>query len=84
MIGQVGPILGARIYPKDEGPVYKKGMAICAGLLFLAALVAQALSMMMRMENRHRDRKYGKVSREQIPDGVADQGDAHPMYRYVL
>lgn len=85
MIGQVGPILGAKLYPKEEGPTYTKGMSVCAGLLLLAACTAQVLSFSMRMQNRRRDCEYGKVMADEgVPDDVADLGDAHPGYRYIL
>jgi MFS family permease len=84
MVGQVGPILGARLYPKEDGPIYKKGMATCAGLLLLAACTAQILSFSMRIQNSRRDGEFGKASADEVPEDVADLGDAHPSYRYIL
>ncbi|KAH7038367.1 major facilitator superfamily domain-containing protein [Microdochium trichocladiopsis] len=85
MIGQCGPILGARIFPKSDGPYYHTGMLVCAGVLFGAALVATVLSVCLRLQNRHRDRVYGKVEDvTSVPEDVADKGDSHPMYRYVV
>lgn len=84
MIGQVGPILGARIFPAYEEPYYRRGMWICGGLLFLAAVLAQILSFSLRMQNRKRDREGGIVDAKSMPLDVADLGDSHPNYRYIL
>ncbi|KAK8132024.1 major facilitator superfamily domain-containing protein [Apiospora kogelbergensis] len=83
MVGQCGPILGARIFPKSDGPYYAKGMWICAGVLLAAALMAVILSICLRLQNRHRDRVHGKSDTAHVPLDIADKGDDHPMYRYV-
>ncbi|RDL34699.1 Uncharacterized protein BP5553_07827 [Venustampulla echinocandica] len=84
MIGQCGPILGAKLFPKSDGPYYSKGMAICAGLLLGAAALAQILSLSMRLQNRKRDKDHGKVDVDSVPDDITDLGDAHPSYRFIL
>lgn len=84
IFGQCGPILGARLFPSSEGPYYEKGMWICCGVLLLASVLALALALSLRWQNRRRDQKYGRSDIDHIPADVADAGDAHPMYRYVL
>jgi hypothetical protein len=84
MIGQCGPILGAKIFPSSDGPMYTKGMAICAGLLFFATLTTLVLSMSLRWQNRSRDKKHGKSNMDFVPEDVTDLGDAHPKYRFVV
>lgn len=84
MVGQCGPILGARLFPKSDQPWYSRGMWICAGILLAAAVVAGVLSLSLRWQNKRRDEKFGKSDLDFIPMEVHDQGDAHPMYRYVL
>lgn len=84
MVGQCGPILGARLFPKSDGPWYAKGMWICAGILFGATLVAMILSLSLRMQNKKRDREFGKSDLDFVPAEVHDLGDAHPMYHYIL
>lgn len=84
MFGQCGPILGARLFPKKQGPWYSKGMWICAGILFAAAVLALILSLSLRFQNKKRDEKFGKSDLDYVPVDVADKGDDHPMYRYVL
>ncbi|KAI8289520.1 hypothetical protein K4K60_008449 [Colletotrichum sp. SAR11_57] len=84
MVGQCGPILGARLFPKTDQPWYAKGMWTCAGILFAAAVLATALSLCLRFQNKKRDEKYGKSDLDYVPAEVADKGDDHPLYRYVL
>lgn len=83
MFGQCGPILGARLFPDEDGPWYSRGMWVCAGILFAAALVALILSISLRWQNKRRDEKNGKSDLDFVPTEVEDKGDAHPMYRYV-
>ncbi|KAL0930056.1 major facilitator superfamily transporter [Colletotrichum truncatum] len=83
MVGQCGPILGARLFPKTEQPWYSKGMWICAGILFAAAILATILSLSLRYQNKKRDEKHGKSDLDYVPSEVSDEGDSHPMYRYV-
>jgi hypothetical protein len=84
MLGQCGPILGARLFPESDGPRYAKGMWVCSGILLAAAAMSLALSLSLRWQNRSRDQKYGKSDLDHVPIEVMDLGDAHPMYRYVL
>ncbi|KAL5623772.1 hypothetical protein FOBRF1_003022 [Fusarium oxysporum] len=83
MFGQCGPILGARLFPKSQGPYYFKGMWVCAGVLLAASLMALALSACLRLQNRHRDRVHGKSDTDHVPADIAEKGDSHPLYRYV-
>lgn len=84
MIGQCGPILGSRLFPKTDEPWYSKGMWICAGMLLGAAVVAMTLSLSLPRQNKQRDKKYGKGDPNTIPIEVEDAGGDHPMYRYIL
>jgi sugar phosphate permease len=49
--GQCGPLLGTRLYPKDEGPLYLKGMAVCAGFMALVGVLALSLRWKLKKEN---------------------------------
>jgi MFS family permease len=49
--GQCGPLLGTRLYPKSEGPLYLKGMAICAAFMALVGLLALCLRWKLKKEN---------------------------------
>lgn len=84
MVGQAGSIAGSRFFPKEEGPFYVKGMAISAGLLFFAALLAQFLRVLLAFENKQRDRLHGTSHITDMSHDVANEGDAHPSYRFML
>ncbi|KAJ5687514.1 hypothetical protein N7536_010133 [Penicillium majusculum] len=84
MVGQTGSIAGSRFFPKEEGPFYIKGMAISAGLLFFAAILAQVLRVLLSRENKLRDRIHGTVHSTDMSNDVANAGDLHPSYRFML
>jgi MFS family permease len=64
--GQCGPLLGTRLYPKSEGPLYLNGMAICAGFMALVGFLALYLRWMLEKEN-------AKLRRERVVgDGEDD------------
>lgn len=84
MVGQCGPILGARLFPNTDQPWYSKGMWICAGILFAAAGLTAILSLCLRYQNKKRDAEFGKSDLDYVPPEVSDKGDDHPLYRYVL
>ncbi|KFY11615.1 hypothetical protein V491_07126 [Pseudogymnoascus sp. VKM F-3775] len=52
IIGQCGPLLGTRIYPKVEGPYFRKGMAICAAFMFFNAFLALVLRTLLQRQNK--------------------------------
>lgn len=84
MVGQTGSIAGSRFFPKEEGPLYVKAMAISAGFLFFAALLAQVLRYLMRRENKRRDAEHGTADVGEMPDEVINSGDDHPGFRFIL
>jgi hypothetical protein len=70
LIGQVGPVLGTRLYPSAEGPRFVKGQAVCAAFLFFTAFLALALRTLLVWENGRLDRQYGTIEDQQR---VADE-----------
>lgn len=83
-IGQAGSILGAHLLPASEAPKFVKGMSINAGILFAAAVLTLILSTSLRLQNRAKDRQFGKPNEDEMPEDIYEQGDEHPMYRYIL
>ncbi|KZZ88169.1 Major facilitator superfamily domain, general substrate transporter [Moelleriella libera RCEF 2490] len=83
IIGQCGPLLGTRVYPRDEQPNYVKGHSICAAFMFFVALLAIALRFILTWQNKKLDAKYGKPSKESTvgEQGVENYG---PNFRFVL
>ncbi|KAI0716553.1 MFS general substrate transporter [Earliella scabrosa] len=81
-IGQCGSILGSHIYPKTEGPRYIKGFAVTCALQFLGCLMAIILTVSYRLENKRRDRVYGKPDPNATVD-TAEMADKAPNFRYL-
>ncbi|TID25652.1 polyphosphoinositide phosphatase [Venturia nashicola] len=50
-LGQCGPLLGTRLYPEAEGPLYLKGMAVCAGFMGVVVVLALGLRWVLVKEN---------------------------------
>jgi cyanate permease len=94
LIGQCGPLLGTRLYPQSEGPLYVKGQSVCAGFMFLFCLLSLLLRTILAWENKKLDRKYGSVAQQRVAlQEAAARGEAKretgledygPMYRFVL
>ncbi|OQO09685.1 hypothetical protein B0A48_05087 [Cryoendolithus antarcticus] len=60
VIGQMGPLVGTRLYPDSDGPFYVKGMSVCAGAMGCVAILALALRWVLMRENRReRGRRKG-------------------------
>ena len=94
LVGQCGPLLGTRMYPSSEGPLYVKGQSVCAGFMFLFCLLALVLRTLLVWENKKLDRQYGTVAQQKLAMqeagprggskrevGVENYG---PLFRYVL
>jgi len=81
-IGQCGSVLGSHIFPKADGPRYRKAFAILCILQLLAAFCAVILTISYRIENRRRDRLYGKPVADARVD-MSDLADKAPTFRYV-
>jgi hypothetical protein len=50
-LGQCGPLLGTRLYPESDGPLYLRGMGICAGFMVTVGVLALALRFVLAREN---------------------------------
>ncbi|GAQ06210.1 hypothetical protein ALT_3531 [Aspergillus lentulus] len=59
LIGQCGPLLGTRLYPRSEGPWYVRGMATCSFFMVVVAVLAFVLRVMLQRGDRVADRKGG-------------------------
>ena len=54
-LGQFGPLVGTRLFPASDGPLYGRGMAVCAAFMCGVAILAFALRGVLQRENaRHR------------------------------
>ncbi|KAF9576756.1 hypothetical protein EC968_005529 [Mortierella alpina] len=78
---QIGGIIGGQVYRNDDAPLYVRGNATCAGILFLDVLSLLGFKYILYRENRRRDqltpKEYEKECRE------SDATDMHPDFRYI-
>ena len=51
VIGQLGPLVGTRLYPDAEGPFYVKGMSVCAAAMAIVGILALTLRVVLKREN---------------------------------
>lgn len=52
VIGQMGPLVGTSIFPKEDGPEYVRGLSICAGFMALVGVLAAVLRVVLLRQNR--------------------------------
>lgn len=62
MIGQVGPVLGTRVFPASQGPYYHKGLYICGAFMFFNALLAFILRTYLSWQNKQADAREAEVA----------------------
>ena len=53
IIGQLGPLVGTRLYPDNDAPYYVKGMSICAAFMLAVGVLTVLLRYILRRENMH-------------------------------
>ncbi|RMY81546.1 hypothetical protein D0864_08267 [Hortaea werneckii] len=58
IIGQMGPLVGTRLYPDAEAPYYVKGMAVCAVSMAMVAGLALALRLVLKAQNAKSSRVW--------------------------
>ena len=64
LIGQMGPLVGTRLYPDKHGPLYISGMSVCAAAMVLVAVLAVFLRFYLARLNRKALEGYGKMAEE--------------------
>ncbi|OAG37621.1 hypothetical protein AYO21_08229 [Fonsecaea monophora] len=61
LIAQTASLISTRLFPEEDGPYYRKGMAVCAAFMFFTVLLALTLRTLLLFENRRLDARYGRV-----------------------
>ena len=60
LVGQCGPLVGTRLYPKRHAPFFEPGMWTCAAAMLGVAVLALALRFYLARENRRLDADRGR------------------------
>ncbi|KAI0760295.1 MFS general substrate transporter [Fomes fomentarius] len=81
-LGQCGSILGSHLFPSKDGPRYIKGFAATAAVQFSGAIGALTLATYYSLENRRRDRRFGKPDPGASVD-TSQLADEAPDFRYT-
>jgi len=58
LIGQLGPLVGTRLYPDSDAPYYVRGMSVCAGFMGVVAVLAAVLRWVLKRENMKKGVEY--------------------------
>ena len=80
VIGQMGPLVGTSVFPKEDGPWYVRGMSICAGFMLLVGVLAGMLRWYLGRENRRRKGGGGEGGEY---EGVGT-GQRRQIFEYML
>ncbi len=56
--GQMGPLLGTRLYPDSDGPYYVTGMAVCTVAMGIVFALALTLRVVLKRENALRRARW--------------------------
>lgn len=70
VIGQLGPLVGTRLYPDSEGPYFVKGMSVCAGAMALVAILSLTLRIILVRKNMGKTIRMREAEGEGLVDGV--------------
>ncbi|KAF5686203.1 permease of the major facilitator superfamily [Fusarium denticulatum] len=76
-------VAASNIYPKADAPYYLMGNAVSSSLVFLTALSAVSMSIMLYRENRQRDRRFGRPEAG-VPIDMGGDADKAQDYRYEI
>ncbi|RDA95133.1 hypothetical protein CP533_1866 [Ophiocordyceps camponoti-saundersi (nom. inval.)] len=64
-IGQLGPLVGTRLYPARHAPFYTPGMSVCACAMSTVAVLGLVLRCLLRRRNLQMDRADGEKLAEE-------------------
>ena len=88
IIGQLGPLLGTRLYPDSDKPYYVKGMLVCAGFMFLVFVLSWILRAILARENAKSPIAYSRLEVEDDEEegyAMANDGEAEQeRFIYIL
>lgn len=86
-IGQLGPLLGTRLYPDSDKPYYVKGMSVCAGFMLLVCALSLMLRFILARENATSRLAYSRLDVDDDEEGLVKEeraDDGHERFMYIL
>ncbi|WVO16886.1 hypothetical protein L204_104572 [Cryptococcus depauperatus] len=82
-LGQCLSLAAAFLFPKKEGPQYRKGASVNLAFQALGLIIALAMTSYYRWENRRRDKVEGGSPPKGTPINVLEDHDLAIGFRYV-
>jgi MFS family permease len=83
LIGQMGPLLGTSIFPKEDGPYYVRGMATCASFMAVVGVLAAIQRWVLVRQNRdNRERVAGEYAGIPLEEG--ETARETKVFEYML
>lgn len=68
-IGQLGPLVGTKLYPDRDGPYFVKGSVVCAACMGVVAVLAFVLRIVLRRENAGKRARWKGLEGEGLVGG---------------
>jgi cyanate permease len=86
IVGQCGPLVGTRLYPKSDAPFYEPGMWTCAGAMVGVVIMAFAVRWQLKRMNWKLDTTSHADATEETEGLVGSevQQDREDTFRYML
>jgi phosphatidylinositol 3,5-bisphosphate 5-phosphatase len=87
IIGQLGPLVGVRLFPDTDAPYYVKGMSVCAGFMLGVGILAAGLRWWLGRENARIELKEKEEGWEMGEDAEGLMGRRRrtgSAFRYIL
>ena len=87
-IGNLAGVVASNVFLVQEAPYYPTGYGVAIGMTWIGGLAATALVLLLRRENRLRDRglrgdgRYVLGGRSE--EELQNLGDAYPSFRFTL
>lgn len=71
VVGQMGPLVGTRLYPDVDGPYFLKGMTVCAVSMAMVVILAFALRVVLKRQNTRTRQRWQQAEGEGLVGGDA-------------
>lgn len=81
IVGQFGPLIGTRLYPDSDGPLYVRGMLVCAVSMLSVSCLALSLRVLFARRNRHNSEQEDKMGIEMAEgEGLISSDGQSPVH----
>jgi hypothetical protein len=82
--GQCGPLLGTRLFPEDDGPLYSRGMGVCAVFMGAVVVLSWILRLVLIRENKRRRQNAGIEMSEDVARPLVGEDEKSERQIFLL